>query len=166
MSKKIVKTLPPEIRFWRLVDKSTPDECWLWKGVKNHKGYGMFRWRTGVNLVGAHRASWRIAHGEWPGNLHVLHSCNNRACVNPAHLRLGTNLENMQDRTRSGRTVCGEASQKARLSEAQVLEIIRLYGSRKHTQSELGRLFGVGRTTVGYIVRGESWKHLQKGQGG
>lgn len=89
-------------RFWSKVDKlSHPDGCWLWEGFKPGFGYGFFSVKG--TLHRAHRVSFTIANGDFDLNLHVLHSCNNPACVNPDHLRTGTHTDNMQDKVRSGR---------------------------------------------------------------
>lgn len=156
------QTIPPEERFWAMVDVSEPDSCWLWLGSKNHKGYGMFRWYPGKNPIGAHRASWTIVHGAPQGDFHVLHSCHNPACVNPSHLRLGTNAENMADRTADGNTARGESSGRAKLSREDVISIRTMYKSGKYTQKELGELFNISRTNIGNIVRLNSWRHLLK----
>lgn len=91
-------------RFWKKVNRLGPDDCWNWTGFINRYGYGTF----GLNLpnrkrvVTAHRLSHEINIGPVGGFL-VMHSCDNRACVNPSHLRLGSNLENMRDRLEKGR---------------------------------------------------------------
>ena len=100
-------------RFWAKVDKDGPvpehlpelGHCWVWTACKDGAGYGRFRWR-GLNR--AHRASWVIHNGSLCADRpHVLHYCDNPSCVNPAHLWVGTNDDNVADRQRKGRGNCG-----------------------------------------------------------
>ena len=94
----------PELRFWPKVNKAGADECWLWNGyIDCQTGYGIFRYETSTGHGGAHRFSWLLHNGEIPNDLHVLHKCDVRACVNPKHLFLGTNYDNIMDMVRKGR---------------------------------------------------------------
>lgn len=79
--------------FWKLVEKT--NSCWNWIGCKNQKGYGRLN-RKGIKYS-AHRYSWLITFGEIPTELFVCHSCDNRLCVNPSHLWLGSAKDNKQD---------------------------------------------------------------------
>lgn len=81
-------------RFWEKVDVRSEDECWLWKASIND-GYGYF-W-TGYKMEMAHRTSWRLHNGPIPEDKFVLHKCDNRPCINPGHLYLGTKSDNMRD---------------------------------------------------------------------
>lgn len=114
-------TIPPLTpqdieRFWRKVHKGSPDECWPWQACKLPKGYGMFVLRDGATWTTfyAHRVAWAITHGPIPGDLCVLHHCDNPLCCNPGpgHLFLGTQADNAHDRDRKGRHIpgiaCGE----------------------------------------------------------
>lgn len=88
-------------RFWPKVDKS--GDCWLWTGATYPSGYGEFMFDT--SIVAAHRAAWRLTRGSIPEGTLVLHRCDVRACVNPAHLFLGSQLDNMRDMAHKGRGV-------------------------------------------------------------
>lgn len=91
-----------EERFWGKVDRRGPDECWEWRGSHNGRHYGHFHPTKGTDEY-AHRFSYAMAHGAIADGLHVRHRCDNPPCVNPAHLELGTRLENMADMVARGR---------------------------------------------------------------
>ena len=90
--------VPLEIRFWEKIDKN--GKCWEWLGWKV-KGYGRIKVNNIKTL--AHRVSWNLHYGDIPKGLYVLHKCDNPPCVNPKHLWLGTQLDNMRDRDKKGR---------------------------------------------------------------
>lgn len=97
--KKGDNSVPLEERFWAKVNRS--GLCWLWTGAKNNKGYG----RIAVNRKStlAHRVSYELAHEVKVGSSKVLHTCDVPACVNPAHLTIGTQKDNLMDMARKGR---------------------------------------------------------------
>lgn len=94
-----------ERRFWSKVDQT--DGCWEFVGAKNEHGYGSVR--VGGKTLGAHRYVWMLVNGRIPDGMHVLHSCDNPACVRPDHLRLGSHAENMAEKSSKGRNRSGNS---------------------------------------------------------
>lgn len=145
-------------RFWERVD--TTGDCWLWIGACNPQGYGLLRSRA-VSFL-AHRMSYVLTNGKIPCGLWVLHQCDTPACVNPNHLWIGTDLDNARDKQQKGRgnQPKGEANGRSKLSQTQVLEIVRRY--ENETARSLAEEFGVGIDTIFHIVSGRSWAWLTK----
>lgn len=137
-------------RFWAKVEKT--ESCWLWRGAATTRGYGTFR--VGRSMKAVHRLAWEDANGAVPSNLHVLHACDVRNCVNPSHLFLGTHEDNMADRSAKGR-------QHRKLTPAQVVEIRARYIRGGATHRSLAEVFGVSHRAIGDAVRGRSWAHLK-----
>lgn len=150
------------IVFWKKVDKS--GGCWIWTGAKTGRGYGVIRADYVTHL--AHRYSYHLAFGEIPEGLHVCHHCDNPPCVNPEHLFLGTSKDNMQDAKMKGRTTLGEKNGRSKLTEEDVLEIIRLKIVDGMKSVDIAQSYGIGRTYVDIIVRGERWSHLERERNG
>lgn len=143
----------------RLVSKlDKRGDCWMWTGTRNRDGYG--RIKLHGRWAFAHRVAFTIAHGPIPDGMVVMHVCDTPACCNPAHLRCGTPSENSLDRAAKGRSSRGESRWSAKLSADDVLSIIKLYRSGAHSQASIGRMFGVGNTSVSHIVNGRRWRHL------
>lgn len=135
-------------KFWANVD--TSGECWLWTGWKNFKGYG----RVATLHLRAHRASWLLHRGVIPGDLHVCHRCDNRACVNPEHLYLATNAENHADKARKER-VAGPYG-RTKLNA----ELVRQIRAGTRSDKEWAKEIGVDETTIYSARVGEHWKHV------
>jgi hypothetical protein len=147
----------PVDRFWNSVGIKVDNGCILWSAGVNEDNYGVF-W-NGRKLVGAHRVAYELMVGPIPTGLCVLHRCDNPPCINPTHLFLGTNLDNIADKISKGRTVKGEASVHAKLTEAKVLEIRRRRASGESLVS-LAKEFGVAYPTICGVVYRKTWKHL------
>jgi hypothetical protein len=135
----------------RMSDKG----CWLWSGPFGSGGYGSFSVRDVDQR--AHRASYTIFKGPIPKGLHVLHRCDTPACVNPAHLRVGTHRENMTERdTRGRRDVRGEKIGTAKLTIDQVIEIKKSSLGLK----ALAEMYDVKYQTIWRIRAGQAWAHV------
>ena len=124
--------------------------CWIWEGSRNGDGYGHFRYLGEV--AKAHRVSYLLYVGEVPKHLKVRHKCDNPWCVNPNHLELGTDADNMADRSLRGRTAVGEANGKTKLTDAQVAEMKRLRESGV-SKEDVANQFGVSTRTVWYAIK-------------
>jgi hypothetical protein len=138
-------------RFWDKVDKSSGD-CWIWTAHKRGHGYGGFQ--VNGKTTTAHRVSWQLHNGDIPHELCVLHKCDNRLCVNPSHLFLGTQIENIKDRDSKGRQFAHKGSKhgNALLTEDQVRVIKRNKGFT--SPKFLGKCFGVSFQTIQAINSG------------
>lgn len=153
-----VRTYPSiKERFWAKVDRS--GACWLWTGGRRGDGYGAFT-APGRNSYGAHRFSYELHHGSIPDGMCVMHTCDMPICVNPAHLRLGTNKENAADSARKARRPRGSRQSQAKLTEGQVLDLRARYAAGGVTQKQLAAEFQVSHALVSFIVTRKVWRHI------
>lgn len=158
-------------RFWLKVSIPTDrDACWIWTGSVA-MGYGQIG--TGSRKNGdkrpqrAHRVSWALAHGmEPPNQLFVLHQCDQRLCVNPQHLRLGTVQDNQQDMANKGRSARGVKHRAAKLTEQDVRSIRAQYtaasgpGKRDSNLRQLAEQYAISPWHARNIVNYKVWRWL------
>jgi hypothetical protein len=146
-----------KLRFEGKFIKGNCEDCWEWKSTKLPAGYGNF-WANG-KLKRAHRVSYEIYKGEFPGYMHVLHTCDNPSCVNPDHLVLGTALDNSKDKFRKKREnhPIGESAHNARLTQHRANRIREFY-SIGESMLTLSESFKVGIATIWRIVHNKTYK--------
>lgn len=172
-----------EEKFWAKVDRQGPipadkpcnNNCWTWCGQLNCNGYGCTR-RMGNNSSLAHRDAWEYFNGEEiPKDLIVRHKCDNRTCVNPQHLELGTRADNHRDMMARGNPVfpiarkgprnqedvlMGESCPSAKLTGDQVSCIRAEYSLGKISTHELARRYGIHQSTIHAICANKTWQHI------
>lgn len=156
MPKGVFERKSLEVRFWEKVSPEPNSGCWLWDGAHDSGGYGNIGHLGKIRI--AHRVSYEMFKGAIPGGHNVCHACDNRACVNPDHLFLGTHQENMADRNAKGRQSRGSTHGPAKLTERDVLAIRQLSG---RSQREMASDFGVSRRTIQSVLRGDKWAHVR-----
>lgn len=173
-------------RFWEKVQQT--ETCWSWTAASMN-GYGLLQ--VARRPVRAHRLSWELHFGEIPEDMDVLHKCDNRGCVRPDHLYLGTDVENARDRVLRGRTARGarhgsqtkpesrprgrqhwarqrphevprgERCATSRLTEEVVRSMKAEYLHGDVSQAWLAKKYGLSLNHVGRIIRGEAWAHVE-----
>jgi hypothetical protein len=160
---------PLSVRFWEHVEKT--EGCWNWRGYLSD-GYGSVKVGSrsdgSRNTRRAHRVAWELQNGPVPDGLYVCHRCDNRACVRPDHLFLGTHSDNMRDAGAKGRLappqiaseqrIRGEAHPRAKVCAADVIEIRRRAATEPRT--DLAREYGMSRQALTAIVQRKHWRHI------
>lgn len=157
-----------EDRFWLKINKTSSSiyyngtRCWVCTSYKHTQGYGLFKVKGEHGYIhkGAHRISYEIKYGSIPESIKVCHHCDNPPCVNPEHLFLGTQKDNMMDAAKKERLGKAKGSKNgySKLTEAQVIVI--LGDTRFHKQ--IAKDYNVTRSVISGIKRGYSWKHVKR----
>lgn len=149
--------IPLEERFWEKVRKSS--ECWEWQGARVSNGYGVIKreWPLrGYHL--AHRLSYEMAHGPVPDKtLYVCHHCDNRACVRPSHLFLGTAADNTHDAWDKGRLNFGERAHNSKMTAETVIAIRSMRSETGLSFKRLGERFGISTMQAFRVCVGDRW---------
>lgn len=150
-------------RFEEKVAKT--EGCWIWIACKNSAGYGTIKRgkENGGGMAYAHRVSYELFNGQVPEGACVLHSCDNPSCVNPAHLRVGNQSENIREMYSKGRCtsrkkIPSENVHSAKLTKQQVIEIREKYRSRQVSMRQMSRDYAVSHSTIAKIVHFRGWK--------
>lgn len=154
------KIRPPKLailtaRFYDRIMVDVNSGCWLWTGALGKLGYGNLEYER--KCYAAHRLSYEIHHGPIPDGMYVLHSCDMRYCVNPDHLRAGTQLQNVQDTTKRKRN-----HRAGKITADEAREILSLKSNATYLgfRDYVADKYQVSATTIGDIWYGRSWLHL------
>lgn len=149
---------PVAERFWKFVDQRGPDECWEWQGALRN-GYGVLN--IDKKVVYAHRFTYELHHGPLAERMHALHKCDNRKCVNPAHIFAGTKGDNARDMYAKGRGKGGGKKGKriVWLTAENVVEIRKL-AAQGIRYPALSQQFGVSISQISMIITRKRWGHV------
>lgn len=133
--------------------------CWVWMGTTTSRGYGQLISDNKKHY--AHRASYEAFVGPIPKGKYVCHSCDNVYCVNPNHLFLGTQKENLQDMASKGRSTRGEKNPRAKLTEMDVYVIKKVFMSKQDVSDmDIAKTYNVSRSLIQSIRTGKRWNHV------
>jgi hypothetical protein len=139
------------LRLTSRIERRGADECWEWRYARSAGGYGQM-WHAGrVRYV--HRLVYEMECGPIPAGAHVLHSCDNPPCCNPAHLRVGTHADNMDDMRRRGRANGGTP----KLTREQASALREAYAHGGVSQRSLARSYGITQGQVSRLVNGVTY---------
>ena len=138
-----------ECRFLSYVEKN--DSCWIWKGALSKQGYGKLSFRGNKSAI-ASRVSYELCNGTIENSMLVCHSCDIPSCVNPKHLWLGTNQDNMTDMIEKGR-------QHSKLTPKHIFELRKLW-EKGYSHAKLQELYNVTSGTISSIINRRIWKHV------
>lgn len=142
----------------RLLSKVKVDDatgCWNWTGCKLNTGYGQM-WAYG-RARSTHRLSYELHRSPLPEGVQLCHRCDNRACVNPDHLFIGTNAENMADKVAKGRQARGVGIAQSKLTEN---DVIAIRAAKDISQTLIAEQFGVSSGLISLVLSKKIWRHV------
>lgn len=148
--------IPLSEKIERNITRIPESGCWIWMSTIEKSGYG--RVCSGKKPFYAHRVSYEQKHGPIPNGMMALHHCDVKCCVNPDHIFVGTQQDNMTDKVRKNRQAKGINHGNAKLTEDQVREI----KSSSETSIKLSAKFNYSASMIRAIKNGYIWKHLEK----
>lgn len=146
--------------FYGKFSKADPEDCWLWLGAPDGRGYGKFM--LGGKRYSVHNLSLILDRGRDPERPYACHHCDVPLCVNPSHLYWGTAADNVGDMISRGRFKDnkGTSNGRCKLDEEQVKEIRALHETGPCSHEDIAIRFGVTQSTVSKIVNRKSWRHV------
>jgi hypothetical protein len=151
-------TIPIADRFFKKIKKTKT--CWIWDSKsKNEHGYGVIWNKEKGHTIKAHRFSYEYHIGEIPPRMEILHTCDNPACVNPNHLRVGTRQDNVSDSMSKGRVRKGEEHGMAKLKWKDIPQIKEMYSTGNFSYKKLGIIFKVHFNTIREVIKNKRWVH-------
>jgi len=155
------KPKPIEESFWARVEKT--DSCWWWRGYVNNNGYGRLYVALKKKSMSAHKLSYVLAHGDVPEGMVIMHSCDNRKCVNPEHLRVGTASDNQRDAMHKNRAyfsrIKGDYHPRSDLSEISVARALLVKDALP--VQDIANALGTSKSNIYKIVQKVSWPHYR-----
>jgi len=159
---KVVR--PLKERFWEKVNKNGPIQphmttaCWMWTSAMSYQGYGYITTTKGHSKK-AHRLSFEFAYSIIPQSMQVLHRCDNPSCVNPEHLFLGSNSDNVADKVSKGRSpdFRGDKNPAAKITKIQAGEIRNKYALGNISQRKLASEYGITQRAIWFIIHNQHW---------
>jgi hypothetical protein len=134
----------------------------MWTGWKSRDGYGIKAYHS--KRIKAHRLAWILTYGPIPKGLFICHHCDNPACINPNHLFIGTNYDNVKDamnkgRKRGGHKNLGEDNGQSKMTVEKIKKMRKLYG--KFSAQKLSEMFGISQSQINDIKRGKFWNWVK-----
>lgn len=155
---KAIKVEEIKNRFWSNTTIKADNECWNWAGKKLNSGYGQISFRNQhVKARTAHTLSYILNIGAIPKGMDVCHTCDNRVCVNPKHLYLGSRRDNLNDAIKKGRMLIGEKNGSHKLTIDNVKQIKRELEGGQKTIYRIAKDYGVNFNTIKNIAKGKNW---------